>query len=273
MRRRFKTFIVGAVLALTCGAGPLYSQSPRRDAFDVTSVKPNSSGVTRISVNTEVGRFIAINVPPILLVRLAFGVPEDRIVDIPDWARTDRFDVVGTTAGLLDRARQNAMLQALLRDRFMLVAHQETRELPIYALVRARPDGTVNAQLKASRTDCAALLAAVRSGAPLPPSNRILCGVQGRPGGVSIGGMTMSEVAAEVLSPEAGRLVVDRTGLEGPFDFDLDFARTSAPAGASTSDAVALVTALQEQLGLRLEPRRGPVDVIVIDTIARPSPD
>jgi uncharacterized protein (TIGR03435 family) len=214
--------------------------TPGREAFDVTSVKPNRSGGTRISVSSEGNRFAAINVPPMLLVRLAFGVPEYRIVDIPDWARTDRFDVVGTTAALLNRARQNALLQALLRDRFMLVAHQETRELPIYILVRARPDGAVNTQLKASRTDCAALLAAVRTGVPLPPSNRILCGVQGRPEGVSIGGMTISEVAAEVLSPEAGRLVVDRTGLEGPFDFDLDFARTSAPACAAGTTWLAL---------------------------------
>jgi uncharacterized protein (TIGR03435 family) len=85
--------------------------------------------------------------------------------------------------------------------------------------------------------------------------------------------MSIGEVAAQVLSPESGRLVIDRTGLEGPFDFDLDFTRTAAPAGSTATDGVPLVTALQEQLGLRLEPQRGPVDVVVIDSIERPTAD
>jgi uncharacterized protein (TIGR03435 family) len=229
--QRVPALLAGLALAigpsskcLTAVGAVVYVQSAERLAFDVTSVKRNNSGETHISVNTEANRFVAINTPPLLLIRLAFGVPESRILNAPDWIRTERFDVVGTSAGPLDRPRQNAMLQDLLRERFTLVAHQESRELPIYALVRARPDGPLSPNLRRSSTDCVGLLAAARTGAPLPPSNRILCGSQGRPGGVSVGGMSMSEVASQVLSPEAGRLVVDRTGLEGTFDFDLDFA-------------------------------------------------
>lgn len=216
---------------------------------------------------------MAINAPLILLIRLAYVVPEYRIVNTPDWVRSERFDIVATPGGPVERERQNAMLRTLLRERFRLVASIETRQVPIYALVRARPDNPLNPKLRPSATDCVALLTAARTGTPLPPSNRILCGVQGRPDWVSIGGMSMGEVAAQVLSPEAGRLVIDRTGLEGAFDFDLDFTRTGAPAGATAPDSIPLVTALQEQLGLRLEPQRGPVDVVVIDSIERPTPD
>ena len=79
----------------------------------------------------------------------------------------------------------------------------------------------------------------------------------------------MAQVSAEVLSPEAGRLVVDRTGLEGAFDFDLDFIPGAAKESAASTDAVSLTTALQEQLGLRLEPQRGPVEVLVIESVQR----
>ncbi len=273
MAWRIGVWISGAALALTVSGRFADTQTLEGATFDVASVKPNRSGETRISVNTEPGRFVAINAPLILLIRLAYAVPEYRIVNVPDWARSERFDIVAGTGGPVERERQNAMLRSLLRERFRLVASDETRQLPIYALVRARPDGTLNPKLRPSTTDCVALLTAARTGTPLPPSDRILCGIQGRPDGVSIGGMSIGEVAAQVLSPESGRLVIDRTGLEGPFDFDLDFTRTAAPAGSTATDGVPLVTALQEQLGLRLEPQRGPVDVVVIDSIERPTAD
>jgi uncharacterized protein (TIGR03435 family) len=273
MARRIGVWIGGAALALACSGGPANTQTIEGATFDAASVRPNRSGETRLSVNTQAGRFVAINAPLILLIRLAYAVPEDRIVNTPDWVRGERFDIVATTGGPVERERQNAMLRNLLGERFRLVARIETRQLPIYALVRARPDDPLYPKLRPSPTDCAALSTAARPGTPLPPSNRILCGVQGRPDGVSIGGMSMGEVAAQVLTPEAGRLVIDRTGLEGPFDFDLDFTRTGAPAGATAPDGVPLVTALQEQLGLRLEPQRGPVEVVVIDNIERPTPD
>ena len=85
------------------------------------------------------------------------------------------------------------------------------QERPIYTLVRSRPEASLLPALKRSPTDCAALTAAARSGTPLPPSNRILCGVQRRPGGVSVGGMTMGQIAAELLTPEAGRLVLEHS--------------------------------------------------------------
>ena len=159
------------------------------------------------------------------------------------------------------------MLRTLLRERFMLTARRETRELPIYSLVRTRPDQ----RLRPATADCVALTAAMRAGTPLPPANRILCGSRLRPGGVSVGGMTMAEIAAEVIGPQVDRPVVDRTGIAGGFDFDLDFAPLAATS--ATTDAPSIFTALDEQLGLRLEAGRGPVDVLVIESVARPVPE
>jgi uncharacterized protein (TIGR03435 family) len=240
--------------------------------FEVASVKPNQSGDVAIRVDTSGGRFTATNVPLMLLIRLAYAIPEFRIANAPDWVRADRFDVSATIGEAASRERQNAMLRTLLRERFRLVVRMEVREQPILILVRSRPEASLLPTLKRSPTDCAALTAAARSGTPQPPANRILCGVQRRPGGVSVGGMTMAQIAAELLTPEAGRLVLDHTGLDGAFDFDLDFVPAAAQ-GVAASDAVTLTTALQEQLGLRLQPQRGPVEVLVIDSVEQPTPN
>ena len=278
------------VAGLTLGTGLLCvaprAQEPSTLRFDVTSVKPNQSGQPAAAspgacgggacgalVDSAGNRFTATNAPAQLIVRLAYAVPDHRIVGGPEWLRTERFDITATAAKIPSRDERNLMLRSLLEERFKLIAHREMRELPIYALVRTRPDGSVGPNLRsAAAADCAALMAARAKGDPLPPSNRILCGSSMHPGGLSVGGMTMAEIAAEVLSPQVERVVVDRTGLTGAYDFDLDFARAT-PAGQSASDAPSIFTAVQEQLGLRLEPTRGPVEVLVIDSIEKPSPD
>jgi uncharacterized protein (TIGR03435 family) len=248
-------------------------QKPAPLRSEVASVKPNRSGAPALGIDVAGNRFTATNVPAQLIVRLAYAVPDHRIVDAPEWLRTERFDVVATAARTTSIAERNALLRSLLEERFKLVAHMEQRDLPIYALVRARPAASVGPGLRpAAAADCAGLMAARAKGQPLPPSNRILCGSSLRPGGVSVGGMTMAEIAGEVLSPQVERVVVDRTGLTGAYDFDLDFVRT-ASADPSAPGAASIFTAVVEQLGLRLEPARGPVDVLRIESIERPSPD
>jgi bla regulator protein BlaR1 len=260
--------LAGCVVVATGAAAT--NQDAKEPRFEAASVKPNQSGLPGINVSTAGGRFTAMNAPALLLVRLAYAIPENRIVEAPDWLRSERFDIAATTGGVVSRDQQNLMLRALLRERFNLIARHETRDLPIYSLVRPRP-GVRSPRLATATADCAALTAAMRAGTPLPPANRILCGSRLRPGGVSVGGMTMAEVAAQVIGPQVDRPVVDRTGLEGSFDFDLDFTPL-APATAAT-DAPSIFTALDEQLGLRLEPGRGPVDVLVIESVARPAAD
>lgn len=220
-----------------------------------------------------------------------------------------RFDPAAPLPGLdPSQPRMFAMLKTLLVDRFGLVARTETREMPVLALRRARGDGQLGPQIKQSAVDCAAQAAARGRGpidgrggppegrpgggpldgrgAPPPPGTpfslgeRPQCGGRGGFGQLLIGGMPIAQFARQ-LSQLTNRVVVDRTGLAGGYDIDLKFTPTpdQLPLGAPPPgvelppidpDGPSLFAALEEQLGLKLETERGPVDVVVIDRIERP---
>ena len=147
------------------------------------------------------------------------------------------------------------MLRSLLEDRFHLSAHRETRDLPIYALVLARADGRLGPRLRqATSDDCAK-----RSCGMLPSVNELTAGA-----------LPMNEFA-RFLALNTGRLVVDRTGLTGVWDFDLKYSLPNAPT--PDPDRPSIFTALQEQLGLRLDATTGPVEVLVIDRVEPLIPD
>lgn len=167
------------------------------------------------------------------------------------------------------------MIRTMLADRFQLVVHNEKREMPVYAIVLARADGRFGPQLKRSELDCNAVAEAIKRGAATPPQrspDRPFCGTQTGPGMVMTSGVQMTDFARN-LSPSTGRIVLDRTGLTGPFDIDLKF--TPDPLGPGVGDPAtdvpSLFVAIQEQLGLKLEAMRAPVDVLVIDSAERPS--
>ena len=197
---------------------------------------------------------------------------------------TDRFDIVAKAASDAPPPEMLLMAQRLLADRFRLVVHRETREIDIYALVMARADGRPGAGLRPAAVDCAALVAASRrpGGAALPrtaPGERPVCGMQTAPGRLMAGGYALPDVARN-LSNFAGRMVVDRTGLTGTFDLSVTWTPDQMPAGGLPPGAPAidpngpsLFTALQEQLGLKLEATKGPVEVLVIDRVERPTED
>ena len=218
-----------------------------------------------------------------------------------------RFDPAAPTPGF-DTPPQKmfAMMKNLLRDRFSMVARIETREMPILALVLAKSDGRLGPQLKPSAVDCAALGAARGRGpiggpppdgrggpsldgrgGPPPPGTpfslgeRPMCGSRGAFGQMIAGGMTMPQFVQQ-LSRMTGRIVVDRTGLTGGYDLDLKFtpAPEQMPLGPPPPgvevppidpNGPTLFTALEEQLGLKLDSQRGPVEVVVIDRIERPA--
>ena len=269
-----------AVIAGLLIAVVAHTAAQQPAAFDVASIKANRSGLPFVNFGMPPGgRFLAENAPLREIIRVAYGGPDFLIVDAPDWLRAERFDIAAKADGNPERDQIIVMLRTLLADRFKLAIHTEKRELPIYTLVRVKTDGALGPRLRPAAADCAALLAATRTGTPLPPSNRILCGSRNRSGTLAIGGMTMDQIAAGFW-PQLGRVVVDRTGLQGSFDLDLDYAPSppagvaaAAPDAAAQSDAPSIFTAVQEQLGLKFESTKGPVDVLVIDHVERPTED
>jgi bla regulator protein BlaR1 len=259
-----------------------------RPAFDVTSVKPNKSGDGRISMLPAAnGGWSATNVTLGMLIRIAFQLQDNQIVGGPKWLFEDRFDVLGS--GNAPGAAPSMLLpkmQTLLADRFSLVTHTETRELPMFALVRTRED-RLGPNLKPSTaTDCPA---PPPPGAgnprpipqPMSPAQMQVCGVMLGPGRISSGHVTLDQIANN-LSRIAGSMVVDKTGLLGFYEFALEYAPDSSLAGRSdlpgrppgperpASDGPSLFSAVQEQLGLKLESTKGPVSVLVIDRAEQP---
>jgi uncharacterized protein (TIGR03435 family) len=265
------------------------AQSPARDpaqpaAFEVASVKPNKSADPGGSFGGRPGgQLIVRNYTLRDIIRNTYGLQSFQIVGGPDWIDSDRFDIVAKAADDAPQARMMLMVQTLLADRFKLAVHTETRDIPIYGLVMARNDGRPGPQLRPAAVDCAALMAAARGGgAPIPrgaPGERPICGMQTAPGRMRAGGYALPDVARN-LSNFTGRMVVDKTGLDGAFDLDLTWTPDQIPQGPLPPGAPAIdpngpsiFTAVQEQLGLKLEAQKGPVELLVIDRAEQPTLD
>jgi uncharacterized protein (TIGR03435 family) len=252
--------------------------------FEVASVKANKSGDGNGMLRgLPGGRVQATNMPVRPIITFAYQLAGYQLVGGPGWLATDRYDLIAKLEGDPNSApaalpgvnTPNSMqlaLRHLLEERFKLKVHRETREMDIYALVMARPGGGPGPALKPSTQDCAAAAAAAqRPGAPPPGSpGQPFCGIAGSPGRVRFGGLPAASLPAAFSGP-AGRMVVDRTGLTGSWDFDLTFAPENRGPDAPPADpnAPSFFTAIQEQLGLKLEATKGPVDVVVIDGIEK----
>ncbi len=261
-----------------------------RPSFDVATVLSNTTGGARVSMLIlPDGTWEATNVTLESMIRMSYRLQESQLVGGPAWIYRERFDIAATVAGgqVSDFAPR---MQSLLAERFNLKVHHETRDLPIYALVTARSDAPLGPQLTPAAADCAAAQRA-RSGlaplAPRQPDGRPTCGTTVKMGRVTGGGVSMQQMA-QVLAQFTGRTVIDRTGLSGAFDYDLEFApdpavRGRGPGGGlsvgPTSESttpltprgVSIFSAVQEQLGLRLDAQRGPVAVVVVDDARRPT--
>ena len=250
-----RNVVAPATLIVSLASGTVSSgQAP---TFDTASVKPNRSVDLRLSISTRGRVFTAVNAPLRTLILIAYelGFEPFRLVGGPDWMASERFDVLATLPEGTTSRQTGPMLRALLADRFELAVHMETRELPAYALVLARTDGRLGPQLRRSTADCGATPAACRTsvGSDIRATGQALSALSG------------------TLPQFVQRRVFDRTGLSGLFDFELRFSDTD-PAVAG-GDLPSIFTALQEQLGLKLEATPGPAEVIVIDRIARPTED
>jgi uncharacterized protein (TIGR03435 family) len=255
-------------------------QEQKTVAFEVASIRSNKSGGAAMNMGRPFrgNRYAATNAAVRNLIALAYEIPTARVVGGPPWVGEvstdlrfvggDRFDI---TAALPEGGKTNqipAMLRALLADRFQLIVHTETREAPMYALVVARNDGRLGPELRKASIDCEAVQAA---GTPAAADSN-LC--QSEVGGAIFGrGQRISALALS-LSLFTDRPVVDRSGLNGGFDFELRFPElNTAPnaAGPRSDPSSGVFTALQEQLGLKLESIRGNLEFIVIDKVEHPT--
>jgi uncharacterized protein (TIGR03435 family) len=275
------------VVAYCTAAAVAFAQAPALDsqkpAFEVSTVKRNVSGDTRGESVFQSDRYMARNVRVHDLIAEAYRVRTFQISGGPDWIRSDRFDIVAKAASSAPLALINGpngvrqpsetpfvMLRGLLNDRFKLAVHTESREGPIYELVMARDDSRNGPQLRPPATDCAKLDPA----GPPPPGG--FCGGIRTGIGRMTGKSAPMRQLASVLSGVVQRQVVDRTNLPGLFDFDLAFSpmalnADAADVAASVDGGISLFTALQEQLGVKLQPQRGPIDYLVIDRVEPPT--
>ncbi len=237
-------------------ATPPQPASARVFTYEAVTVKPDDSRNSFMRFTPD--SFEMSGMPLVMVIRTAFGIlMDEQIEGLPEWAKSEPISIhakmdAGTATALeklpgMERWKQSkSMLQQLLADRFGVRIHHVARDLPIYVLTVSKgglkmkpsaPGAEANANYASGRIDAHA---------------------------VSAANLAMN------LSSIVGRPIVDKTGLEGGYDFTLEF----APEGADASDPrPSIFTAMEEQLGLKLRPARGPVDVIVIDHIERPAPN
>jgi len=261
------------VLLATALRGAALAQTAPLPQFDVASVKANRL-MEQPSNNWRrtPGRLDFHNSQLIELIKAAWGDFSLRVEGAPDWLRTARFDVVVQFPPDTPSDRVNLMLRALLIDRFQLAARLESREVPIYALVMNRADRASGPNLKPALPECGP-----DRPTPLSPE----CGRGMGAGHAQFGSYDMATLAKFLgFSPAVGRPVVDETGLTGRYSIDLVFA--PAPVAAPVSgaaplpadgDAPSIFRALQDQLGLKLDSRRGSANVLIIDRVEPPAPD
>jgi uncharacterized protein (TIGR03435 family) len=250
-------------LAVVGSVGAQTQAAPAQElAFEVASVKPNTTLDRNVSVNRSPGgRLDAVNVSVRMLITFAYRIRDQQLAGGPGWLDTDRYDVHAkppagepastdfwdTTAAQRVRLRT----RALLADRFRLRFHSEDREMPVYVLTVAKK-GPKPA------------LKPWREGDEPGPQNI------GQMNSYTAKKVSMKAFAEGYLSSRLGRVVLDETGLSADFNFKLEFEPDQSGTAATDLKGPSFLDALEEQLGLKMEPRRAPVEVFVIDRVERP---
>jgi uncharacterized protein (TIGR03435 family) len=240
-----KKLVVLLLIAIAASAQTL--------TFDVASIKPSRSDQGRSSMQVSAGRIRMENVSLKKVILAAYGIPDDREYALvgPDWLTTEHFDLQAKFPANTAMEQVRLMTQALLAERFELALHRETRQLPIYALVVAKNGPKIHA---------------AQDGQP---------GTSNGPGRLDATKITMQKLA-DLLALTTGQQVVDATGLSGAFDFKLEWSPDEMQKKRSPDETPdigasgpSIFSALQEQLGLKLEGRKGPVEILVVDHIEK----
>jgi len=259
--------------------------------YEVGIIKPSKPGSGPGGYSFPSDGFKATNVSLQTLVEAAYHIGDDQILGAPKWLNSDRYDVEAKMDGSaaaelqkLTREEQNVarqqMLQAFLADRLMLTIHREAKEFSVYLLVIAK-NGAKLQEAKPGDTYADGIKG--RDGSPLEAGNTRMTG--GRNARTLTAHAVPISTLTQLLLAFLGRPVLDKTGLAGKYDFTLTWgpddnrppaliggsSNDGSPSVVSDSNGPPLLTALQEQLGLKLESGKGPVEVIVIDHVERPS--
>jgi uncharacterized protein (TIGR03435 family) len=250
--------IVTAIGVITSAIALISQDSPLR--FEVASVKPNVGADGSITFRPDpADGFFRTNYPLFDgVIRYAYELQAFRVIDAPEWTRTDRFDIAAKASRPISEAERRLMVRALLADRFRMKSHFEMREHTVYLMTAARADKRLGPGLK-PRPEC--------EGAATPCQS----GGTGRQDGIVLRAVTLKQLAEGMISAVRRELVLDETGIVGAFDVEMSFRPETSTD--PTDARPAFVTAMQEQLGLKLEPTRRPIQVLVIDSIERPTPD
>jgi uncharacterized protein (TIGR03435 family) len=299
-----KRFVLAAVLIGLAGhahvgvpgASSIRAHAPASAGavtFEAASVKPNKSGSPEGNATVTPGRYTVTNLSLQVLIRFAYersprsrGLEPFEISGGPAWLATDRFDVSATAGREFSLTEVRSMLRALLSERFKLKTHYETRQGPVYRMVTTKRN-TLGPQLRRAAADCAAATAdPLRGTTPGQPEP---CGYFGPSPTVPLGsgkayqafrGLTMEDLALR-LYPYLSRRVIDSTGLTGHFDGEFEFTAEIVmppppPGLPNPYDGRVLpsvFSVLPQQLGLRLESSRGPVEMLIVDHAEHPTDD
>jgi uncharacterized protein (TIGR03435 family) len=281
-RRRLVLLSIAGVALIAVVTLPAFGQQSR--AFDVASVKPTASTDGRALLQATPGRLAMTNLTLRRLILIAFGLQDYQLAGFPAGFDSENYDIEAKAEGNPSVQQiEGPMLQALLQERFRLSVHRETRQLAVYKLSLAKSGPKLQASQEGScipYVTSASPPTTAKPGEPRPN----FCGFQ-NPKAEGLNrtlnglGVTMADLAKTLsrnYTAMLGRNVIDETGLPGTFDLRLTWAMESDGSHAADvppADATgpSIFTALQEQLGLRLEPAKGPVEVLVIDHVEKPS--
>ena len=248
------------LVLLTATTVAVFSQTLR---FEVASVRPSAPNKVGGGFDAPPGRFEVENQPLSQMIFFAYDTDRFRLTG-PEWIYRERFDIVATGAVT---GQTKLMLKALLQDRFGLRAHVERRPVPVYVLTVLRSDGTLGPNLRPVKVDCS-------QREPLP-DGMIPCSTRNQPTGtlVARGTTWANAILHREMAAAVNRLVIDETGLTGQFDMRLEWSDPISAAEPQSADRPSFITAVREQLGLKLEAAERPVEVLVIDSVNRPTPD
>jgi uncharacterized protein (TIGR03435 family) len=301
MRRLVVQIVVLGLLSFV-----LFAQSSANPSFEIASVKSNQTdalGTTLFPLGpgdayaANGGRFRATNQALITYVRFAYRLGPSDLLDLPRWVYNERFDIEARANGESTKDQMRSMMRSLLKDRFKLMAHTEQQTQAIFDLELAKP-GQTGPKLRAHRTDedCTSPIEPqLTTRSPAQPARQspsifqlpsLPCGsigfaTIGTPGGdrwrIVGNGEPMNRIAEALKSPATGidRQIRDRTGLSGTFDLSLEWSvvpdTVQAPITVQDDMPPRFLEALKMQLGLTLRSTRGPVDILVVDQVERPT--